>query len=105
MPAHREPLARKKQSLGYLCEDLERKLSKLRGWDEIEDVDERQLDEVLALAKEIAQLDIGFERKLNDLQYLLGEMQVYMWEWSGHYQRIDDCIAQIQDFLDWDLDL
>ena len=104
MPAHRESLARKKQSLGYLCEDLERKLTKLRGWDEVEQIEEQQLDEALVLAKEIAQLDIGFERRLNDLQYLLGEMQIYMWEWSDRYQRLDECIAQIQDFLDWDLD-
>ena len=104
MPAHREPLARKKQTLGYLCVDLERKLSKLRGWDELDQLDDEQLDEVLHMATEISQLDIGFERRLNDLQYLLGEMQIYMWEQSDRYERIDECIAQIQDFLDWDLD-
>jgi hypothetical protein len=104
MPAHRQSLARKKLSLGYLCEDLERKLVKLRGWDEMEQVDDQQLEEVLALVRAISQLDIGVERKLNDLQYLLGEMQIYMWEWSQQDQRIDECIAQIQDFLDWDLD-
>ena len=104
MPEYREPLARKKISLGYLCEDLEQKLTKLRGWDEFDEVDENQLHNVLALTREIAHLDIGVERKLNDLQYLLGEMQIYMWEWSQQYQRIDECIAQIQEFLDWELD-
>ena len=104
MGAFREPLARKKQSLGYLCEDLEQKLIKLRGWDENQDVDETELHDALALTREIALLDIGIERKLNDLQYRLGEMQIYMWEWSQQYQRIDECIAQIQEFLDWELD-
>ena len=104
MPAYREPLARKKLSLGYLCEDLEQKLSKLRGWDEFYEVDENQLDEALALNRQVALLDIGIERKLNDLQYLLGEMQMYMWDGSEHYQRIDECIAQIQEFLDWGLE-
>jgi len=103
MPAYREPLARKKLSLGYLCEDLEQKLSKLRGWDEFHQVDENQLDEVLALTLEITFLDIGIESKLNNLQYLLGEMQMYMGDRSEHYQRIDECIAQIQEFLDWEL--
>jgi hypothetical protein len=101
MPAFREPLARKKLSLGYLCEDLERKLVKLRGWDEIEQIDEQQLEDVLILARAIAKLDIGVERKLNDLQYLLGEMQIYLWEDSVEYLQLDDCIAQIQDYLDW----
>jgi hypothetical protein len=104
MAAYREPLARKKLSLGYLCEDLEQKLAKLRGWDEIEQVDQSQLDQAFALTREVALLDIGFERRLNDLQYLLAEMQIYMWEWSDHYLRLEDCIAQIQEFLDWELD-
>jgi hypothetical protein len=104
MPESREPFARKKLSLGYLCEDLEQKLVKLRGWDDIEQIGEQQLDEVLTLARAVAKLDIGVKRKLNDLNYLPGEMQIYLCEWGQQYQRIDECIAQVQDFLDWELD-
>lgn len=103
MPTNREPLARKKQSLGYLCEDLARKLDKLRGFDEIEKIDGSDLNQALSLAKEIFQLDIGFETRLNDLQYHLGEMRVHLWEGGEQYRIIDDCIAQIQHFLDWEL--
>lgn len=31
-----------------------------------------------------------------------GEMQIHLWEDSLEYMQVDDCIAQIQDFLDWD---
>jgi hypothetical protein len=105
MPAYREPLRRKKQSLGYLCEDLDRKLAKLRDRNDEGEVDEEMLDQAVELIAESAGLDIGIERRLNDLQYCLGEMQIYLWEDSFEYLQLDDCIAQIQDFLDWDLNL
>ena len=105
MPAYREPLRRKKQSLGYLCEDLSRKLAKLRDWNDQDQIDQHMLDQAVELIAEVSGLDIGIERRLNDLQYLLGEMQIYLWEDSIEYLQIDDCIAQTQDFLDWDLDL
>jgi len=101
MPAYREPLRRKKQSLGYLCEDLNRKLAKLRDWNDENQIDGDMLDEVFRLTAEVAGLDIGIERHLNDLQYGLGEMRVHLWEGSNESILIDDCIAQIQDFLDW----
>ena len=102
MPAYREPLRRKKQSLGYLCEDLNRKLAKLRDWSDEGQVDVDMLDQAVYLVAEVSGLDIGIERQLNDLQYSLGMMQVYLWEDSIEYLQIDACIAQIQDFLDWD---
>jgi hypothetical protein len=104
MPAYREPLRRKKQSLGYLCEDLARKLAKLRDWNDQGELEQDLLDQAGDLISEIAGLDIGIERRLNDLQYCFGEMQIHLWEGCVEYMQIDDCIAQIQDFLDWDLD-
>jgi hypothetical protein len=103
MPAYREPLRRKKQSLGYLCEDLNRKLAKLLDWNDEGQIDQDTLDQAVGLTAEVSGLDIGIERRLNDLQYCLGEMQVYLWEDSVEYLALADCIAQIQDFLDWDL--
>jgi hypothetical protein len=101
MPAYREPLRRKKQSLGYLCEDLIRKLAKLRDWNNDDQIDGAMLDQAVSLITEVSGLDIGIEKRLNDLQYCLGEMQIYLWEDSIEFMQIDDCIAQIQDFLDW----
>jgi hypothetical protein len=101
MPAYREPLRRKKQSLGYLCEDLNRKLAKLRDWNNDDQIDGAMLDQAVSLITEVSGLDIGIERRLNDLQYCLGEMQIHLWEDSIEFMQIDDCIAQIQDFLDW----
>ena len=101
MPAYREPLRRKKQSLGYLCEDLSRKLAKLRDWNDEGEIDEEMLDEAVEMIADIAGLDIGIEGCLNELQYFLGDMQIYLWEDSIEYLQLDDCIAQIQDFLDW----
>jgi hypothetical protein len=101
LTTNREPISRKKQNLGYLCEDLERKIAKLRDWNDEEEVDTYLLDEANSLISEISSLDLGFELRLNDLQYCLGEMQIYLWDGSEHYLLIDDCIAQIQEFLDW----
>lgn len=101
MPAYREPLRRKKQSPRYLCEDLNRKLDKLRDWNDEGEVDEGMLDLAVELIGEIAVLDIGIEGRLNELQYFLGDMQIYLWEDSIESLQLDDCIAQIQDFLDW----
>jgi hypothetical protein len=101
MPAYREPLRRKKQSLSYLCEDLSRKLDKLRDWNDEGEVDEEMLDEAVEMIADIVGLDIGIEGCLNELQYFLGDMQIYLWEESIEYLQLDDCIAQIQDFLDW----
>lgn len=102
MPAYREPLRRKKQSLGYLCEDLSRKLVKLRDWNDEGQVDEGMLDQAVELIAQVSGLDIGIERRLNDLQYCLGEMQTHLWEESIESMQLDDCIAQIQHFLDWE---
>jgi hypothetical protein len=101
LPAYREPVSRKKQNLGYLCEDIERKIAKLRDWNDEHDVEAYRLDEANNLISEIAALDLGFEIRLNNLQYCLGEMQMCLWDGSEHYLLIDDCIAQIQEFLDW----
>ena len=101
MSAYREPLSKKTQNLGYLCEDLERKIAKLRDWNDDGDVENYRLDEANNLISEIAALDLGFEIRLNDLQYCLGEMQMYLWDGSEQYLLIDECIAQIQEFLDW----
>ena len=104
MPAYREPLRRKKQSLTYLCEDLVKKLAKLRDWNDQGEIEEGLLEQAEALTFEIVRLDIGIERRLNDLQYCFGKMQVHLWDDTFEYLQIDDCIAQIQDFLDWNLD-
>ena len=101
MPAYREPISRKKQNLGYLYEDLERKIAKLRDWNYEGDVENSRLDEANNLISEIAGLDLGFKIRLNDLQYCLGEMQMYLWDGSEQYLLIDECIAQIQECLDW----
>jgi hypothetical protein len=102
MPAYREPLRRKKQSLGYLCEDLSRKLAKLRDWNDQDQIDQHMLDQAAELIAAVSVLDIGIERRLNDLQYCLGEMKIHLWEESIESMQVDDCIAQIQDFLDWE---
>jgi cob(I)alamin adenosyltransferase len=101
LTAYREPISRKKQNLGYLCEDLERKITKLRDWNDEDDVESYRLDEANSLISEIAALDLGFELRLNDLQYCLGEMQIHLFDGSEHYILIDECITHIQDFLDW----
>ena len=101
MSAYREPISRKKQNLGYLCEDLERKISKIRDWNDEDEVEPYRLNEANILISEIGFLDIGFEIRLNDLQYFLGEMQMYLWDGSAHYLLLDECNAQIQEFLDW----
>lgn len=101
MPAYRETLRRKKQSLGYLCEDLDRKLAKLRDWNDQDQIDQHMLDQAAELIGEVSGLDIGIDRRLNDLQYCLGEIQIHLWEDSIQFMQIDDCISQIQDFLDW----
>jgi hypothetical protein len=103
MPAYRESLSRKKQSLGYLCEDLTTKLNKLRDCNDEGQIDPEMLDQALELVIEVSGLELGIERRLNDLQYCLGEVQIYLWEGSGEYLQVEDCIAQIQDFLDWAL--
>ena len=101
MPEYREPLRRKKQSLGYLCEDLNKKFAKLRDWNDQDQIDQHMLDQAAELIAEVSGLDIGIEKLLNDLQYCLGEMQIHLWEESIESMQLDDCIAQIQDFLDW----
>jgi hypothetical protein len=99
--AYREPISKKNQNLGYLCEDLRRKISKLHDWNDEKDLDTYRLNEANSLISEIEALDLGFEIRLNDLQYCLGEMQMYIWDGSELYLLLDECIAQIQDFLDW----
>jgi hypothetical protein len=101
MSAYRGPLRSKRQSLAYLCEDLNRKLAKLRDWNDEGQVDEGMLDQAVELIAQVSGLDIGIERRLNDLQCCLGEMQIHLWEESIESMQIKDCIAQIQDFLDW----
>ena len=101
MKPYREPVSRKKQNLGYLCEDLERKIAKLRDWNDQDQIDQHMLDQAAELIAEVSGLDIGIERRLNDLQYCLGEMKIHLWEESIESMQLDDCIAQIQDFLDW----
>ncbi len=101
MSAYREPLSKKKQNLGYLCEDLKRKIAKLRDWNVENDVETYHLVEANSLISKIAALDLGFEIRLNDLQYCLGEMQMHLWDGSEQSLLIDECIAQIQEFLDW----
>jgi hypothetical protein len=101
MAEYHEPLSRRKQSLGYLCEDLNRKLSKLRDCNDQDQIDRDMLDHAFGVISEVAALDIGIERRLNYLQYCLGEMQVHLWEDSIEYMEIYNCIARIQDFLDW----
>jgi len=103
MPTYREPLRRKKQSLGYLCEDLNRKLAKLRDWNDEDQIDEDMLDHAVELIAGVSGLDIGIETRLNELQYCLGEMKIHLWEDSIESLQIEDCNAQIQDFLDWGL--
>jgi hypothetical protein len=103
MPVYREPLRRKKQSLGFLCEDLNRKLAKLRDWNNEDQIDEDMLDQAVELIAGVSALDIGIETRLNELQYYLGEMKIHLWEDGAEYLQIDDCIAQIQDFLDGDI--
>jgi hypothetical protein len=103
MTAYREPLRRKKQSLGYLCEDLNRKLAKLQDWNNEGQIEAYMLGQAVELITEVSGLDIGIERRLNDLQYCLGEIRVHLWEDSAEYLQIDDCLLQIQDFLDWSL--
>jgi hypothetical protein len=103
MTAYREPLRRKKQSLGYLCEDLTIKLSRLRDWNDEGQIDEEMLNQAAKLITEVSGLDIGIERRLSDLQYCLGEIRIHLWEDSAQYFQVEDCIAQIQNFLDWDL--
>ena len=102
MPEYREPLRRKKQSLSYLCQDLNRKLAKLRDWNDQDQIDQHMLDQAAGLIAGVSGLDIGIEKRLNDLQYCLGEMQIHLWEDSIEFMQIDDCIGQIQNFLDWD---
>jgi hypothetical protein len=70
--SYREPISKKKQNLGYLCEDLERKISKIRDWNDEDEVEPYRLNEANILISEIGFLDIGFEIRLNDLQYCLG---------------------------------
>ncbi len=101
MSAYREPISRTKQNLGYVCEDLERKIAKLRDWNDQDEIETYHLDEANGLISEISTLDLGFELRLNDLQYCLGEMQIYLWDRSELYLLIDECMAQIQEFLDW----
>jgi hypothetical protein len=101
MPANGEPIRSKKQSLGYLCEDLTRKLAKIRDGNSESQIDEYMMDQASELILEISELDIGFDRRLNDLQYCLGEIRVHLWDDSAEYLRIEDCISQIQDFLSW----
>jgi hypothetical protein len=101
MPAYREPLSRKKRSLGYLCEDLTKKFSTLRDWNDEDQIDEELLDQAVELITEVSGLDIGIEKRLNDLQYCLGEIRIHLWEDSAEHLQIDDCLCQIQDFLDW----
>jgi hypothetical protein len=98
---YREPLRRKKQSLAYLCEDLNRKLSQLIDWNDQNQLDGDMLNQVVWLIAEVSVLDIGIERGLNDLQYCLGEIQIHLWEGSDEYNQIDACLCKIQDFLDW----
>jgi hypothetical protein len=80
---------------------LSRKLAKLRDWNDQDQIDQHMLDQAAELIAEVSGLDIGIERRLNDLQFCLGEMQIHLWEDSVEYLQLDDCIAQIQDFLDW----
>jgi hypothetical protein len=103
MNSYRESRGIKKRSLGYLCEDLIRKLTKLRDCNDEGQIDPEMLDQALELVIEVSGLELGIERRLNDLQYCLGEVQIYLWEGSDEYLRVEDCIAQIQDFLDWAL--
>lgn len=105
MPAYREPIRSKKQSLGYLCEDLNKKLAKLRDWNDENQIDGDMIDQAVSLISEVSGLDIGIENRLNNLQYCLGEMQIHLWEYSIEYLQLDDCIDKIQQFLDWNQDL
>jgi hypothetical protein len=88
------------QSLAYLCEDLIIRLRKLRDWNDEGQVDEEILDQAVELITAVAELDIGFESLLDQLQYLLGEMQIHLWDESIEYLQIDGCIGSIQEFLD-----
>lgn len=101
MSLYREPLRRKKQSLGYLCEDLNRKLEKLHDWNDEGQIDVEMLDQAVELLVEVSGLDIGIERRLNELQYCLGEIRIHLLQGSAEYSQVDDCISQIQEFLDW----
>lgn len=95
---YRKPISRKKQDLGYLCEDVNRKIAKLRDWNDDKNLKPYQLDAATSLLREIACLDLGFEVKLNDLQYCFGEMQVYSWEGSEQNLLLTSASPEFRSF-------
>ena len=99
--AYREPHARKKQSLAYLCEDLELSLAKLHDWNNERELDSRDIDKALLIVRQLGQMDLGFLGELNRLQFLFGDMQEGLWEDSPEYELLDQSIELIQDFIDW----
>jgi hypothetical protein len=97
----REPFSRKKQTLNYLCDDLKGRVAKVRDLNGEGDVDIASLNHADDLISEVVLLDLGMEQYLNEIQYLFGGMQVSLWEWSTQYMLLEQCISEIQEFLDF----
>ncbi len=60
-------------------------MPKLRDWNHEDEVEIYRLDEANSQISEIAALVLGFEIRLNDLQYCPGEMQMYLWDGSEQH--------------------
>lgn len=102
MSERREIATMRKQFLLQLCKNLSGKVANLREWKTERVIDEELLKQAENLALQTLSLDIGFEIRLNELQCCLGKIRVYLVEDSAHYLLVEDCIGQIQHFLDWD---
>ena len=91
----------RQRDLGYLCEDIRRHLGRLADLINSDPHLTDLLEKCLKRLDCLDGLDIGTEHQLDEIQYILGEMQVGLLEMDSEYKVISTITNEIQDHLDW----
>jgi len=89
-----------KRHAGYLCEDLTNCLEKLLDSGELDEYQAELAKQAIAKAMEVSGLDIGVSPRLNEIQYLLSEIQLDLWIGEEINLLVQHMIDEIQEHLD-----
>ena len=93
--------SKRKSDLGYLCEDTRKHLEGIADFTKSDPYLMALVESCRNRLDSLSVIDIGSQHQLNEIQYLLGEMQVGLNELDFEYKVISRITDEIQSHLDW----